>query len=185
MAAAQKVCNVACARVAKRCSQYALLGGSGRRGRVPVTLVSHRMGRSIETQWIARWLRRAGIARTLTAHAPCGLPRPSIRHSPRQARRYDWSSPWRIDTPKSDLVLAETGADAVMSSARRRAARDFREPRHYLATSRICRPPKVDEGAALIIDSDDSTLSVNRGAHGSQHIIWYTRTRWRRQFCER
>lgn len=197
---AKKVCNVACgSALLKDVAQVArILAAVVEAVDVPVTL-KYRTGWDASNRnavEIARLAQASGIA-ALTLHGrtrACGYGGHAEYETIRAVKRavtIPVIANGDVDTPeKARVVLAETGADAVMIG---RAAQGrpwiFREAAHYLATGSHLPPPRVDEVRALLLDHLDDHYSFygDLGVRTARkHIIWYTKQLdGGKQFCDR
>ena len=197
---AKKVCNVACgSALLKDVAQVErILAAVIEAVDVPVTL-KFRTGWDLPNRnavEVARLAQASGIA-ALTLHGrtrQCGFSGSAEYQTIRAVKRavtIPVIANGDIDTPeKARVVLAETGADAVMIG---RAAQGrpwiFRETTHYLATGAYLPPPRIDEVRELLLNHLDDhyhfygELGVRTAR---KHIIWYVKgLEGGRQFCER
>ncbi|MBC8120075.1 MAG: tRNA dihydrouridine synthase DusB [Burkholderiaceae bacterium] len=186
---AKKVCNVACgSALLKDVAMVArILDAVVNAVDVPVTL-KFRTGWDLSSRnavEVARLAEASGVA-ALTLHGrtrACGYSGEAEYETIRavkQAVAIPLIANGDVDTPeKARLVLAQTGADAVMIG---RAAQGrpwiFRETTHFLATGTHLLPPRVDEVRALLLDhlQDHYRFYGDQGVRTARkHIIWYTR----------
>ncbi|MGH6609253.1 MAG: tRNA dihydrouridine synthase DusB [Burkholderiaceae bacterium] len=186
---AKKVCNVACgSALLKDIAQVArILEAVVDAVDVPVTL-KFRTGWDLSSRnaiEVARLAEVSGIA-ALTLHGrtrACGFSGRAEYETIRAVKRavkIPVIANGDVDTPeKTQIVLRETGADAVMIG---RAAQGrpwiFRETTHFLATGSHLPPPPVDEVRALLIEHLDDHYRFYGDAGvrtARKHIIWYTK----------